>query len=267
MPGLPLALYAARAGRRMAARAFDTLLPPCCVLCGAAVETGSAPVCAPCWQRLPRILPPRCRRCGATSLTPAEGEGCSACAGWRSDSPRTDAVCRMTGEAARLVRELKYSGWTALAPLLGAALADPARRLLERAGPPAGRIVLVPVPISPARRRERGFNQAERLAVGLGHVLRAPVVEALERRRSGSSQARLARRERLANVKRQYRPLPGGRRGDGAPVLLVDDVITSGATATACARALARAGWQPIGLVGFARAWRSLEAGGSSGSM
>ena len=173
----------------------------------------------------------------------------------------------MTGDAARLVRQLKYSGWTALASPLGAALADPARRLLERARVPAERIALVPVPISPARRRERGFNQAHRLALGLAGRLGAPVVEALERRRSGYSQAQLGRGDRLANVRGQYRARAGTRQERGAPALLVDDVVTSGATAAACASALARAGWEPLGLVSFARAWRIIEAGDSSAHM
>ncbi len=224
-----------------------------------------APVCAPCWHRLPRILPPRCHRCGATRLTPAENNGCAACAAWPLESMRAEAVCPMKGNAARLVRELKYAGWTALAVPMGRALSDPAQNLLRRAGVPADEVLLAPVPITPARRRERGFNQARLLADGLSHVLDARVTELLERRIARRSQAHLPRRDRLANAPGSFRT--SVRAGGGEhrrSVLLVDDVVTTGATAAACAATLTEAGWQPIGLVSFARAWRTFEPSGDS---
>lgn len=226
-----------------------------------------APVCRPCWHRLPRIPPPRCQRCGATRLTPPEGDGCSACAGWPLRSMRTQAVSPMRGSAARLVSELKYGGWRALARPMGAALSDPARSLARRAGVPAHEVLLVPVPITPARRRERGFNQARLLADALSEALGATLMELLERRRARPSQAHLQRRERLANAPGSYRAGVHVRQGEDESrrsVLLVDDVVTTGATAAACVTTLAAAGWRPIGLVSFARAWRSFEPSGDS---
>lgn len=150
---------------------------------------------------------------------------------------------------------------------MGAALSDPARSLARRAGVPAHEVLLVPVPITPARRRERGFNQARLLADALSEALGATLMELLERRRARPSQAHLQRRERLANAPGSYRAGVHVRQGEDESrrsVLLVDDVVTTGATAAACVTTLAAAGWRPIGLVSFARAWRSFEPSGDS---
>ncbi|UCG76174.1 MAG: ComF family protein [Gemmatimonadota bacterium] len=173
----------------------------------------------------------------------------------------------MSGDAARLVRALKYSGWTALAPKMGAALADPARRLILRAACSPGELCLVPVPVTRPRLRERGFNQAELLAAGLARALGLRTASLLESRDSSASQVRLSRTGRFTNVGDRFRARANEAGGDGFPVLAVDDVVTTGATALACLSALAAAGWRPIGLVSFARAWRVLDATGDSTSL
>lgn len=173
----------------------------------------------------------------------------------------------MRGSAARLVRELKYAGWTALAVPMGRALSDPAANLARRARVPTGEVLLAPVPITPARRRERGFNQARLLADALSDVLGVQVAELLERSTARRSQVHLRRRDRLANAPGSFRTrvgAEGGERERRRSVLLVDDVITTGATGAACATTLEEAGWQPIGLVSFARSWRTLDPSGDS---
>ncbi len=163
----------------------------------------------------------------------------------------------MRDGAARLVRALKYGRWEALAEPMGRTMLGSALRL---AGPEKPRPTLVPVPLSPARLRERGFNQAERLATGLASVAGWPVAAALERRRPARRQARLGRRGRSANVRGLFRVADATTRGPApARVLLVDDVVTTGATAEACARALRKAGSTPVGVVSFARALHRLE--------
>jgi predicted amidophosphoribosyltransferase len=149
----------------------------------------------------------------------------------------------MRDDAARLLRYLKYSGWTALGTQMGSALVEAASGLI--------------------RLRERGFNQADLLAKGLGLAMHAEVETLLERRRADRSQAKLARRERMINVHRQFQAIRPAGPPD-PPVLLVDDVVTTGATAAACTTALTAAGWTAIGLVSFARAWRTLEPAGNS---
>jgi predicted amidophosphoribosyltransferase len=136
---------------------------------------------------------------------------------------------------------------------------ESALRLMEGAALPPARVALVPVPVTRARLRERGFNQAQRLAEPLGAALGQPVLQVLERLPGRRRQAGLGRRERHVNVRGRVRAAAGPAAGAPSAVLLVDDVVTTGATAAACARALADAGWRPLGVVSFARAWRSLE--------
>jgi predicted amidophosphoribosyltransferase len=154
----------------------------------------------------------------------------------------------------RLIHGLKYSGWISLAPRLGELMREAARRIEKEYA------VLVPVPLAPARLRERGFNQARLLAEGLGSVLGWPVRDILERRRPGAVQARSGRRKRAVNVAGAYRvrphllselePTAGSLE---PPVLLVDDVITTGATIIACAASLEAADIACAGAVSFAR--------------
>lgn len=157
----------------------------------------------------------------------------------------------MEGDAARIVRALKFGGWFGLAPRMAREMSEHARRVAA-----GGSCLLVPVPLAPARRRERGFDQAALLADGLRRELRWSRADLLERPRAGRPQARLGRGERLRNVRGAFRPRAGavGRARDAPPVLLVDDVISTGATAAACAETLAEAGVRLAGVVSFARA-------------
>lgn len=244
-----------RAPRRPLGRVFDALFPPACVVCGATVEAGLAPVCRLCWHRLPRVVPPRCRRCGATRLLdlPSPG-GCLECADWPEGLTRATAPHRMEDATARLVHAFKYRGARALASPMGRSMERPARRL---AGHRA--VVLVPVPLSPARRRQRGFNQAADLARALGDATGWEVRGLLERAGGGPRQARLGRADRRRNVRGRFRSARGTSAAE-APVILVDDVLTTGATAAACARTLAREGTRVLGVVVFARALQQLDA-------
>jgi predicted amidophosphoribosyltransferase len=149
--------------------------------------------------------------------------------------------------AARLVHALKYEGWFALARRMGGALAPAA---LELGGGAIHR--LEPVPLPAARLRERGYNQAELLARSLGERLGWPVGSALSREDSRRRQVRLGRNERRENVRGAFHARPGP--ADTLPVLLVDDVLTTGATSAACALALREAGERVTGIVAFARA-------------
>jgi ComF family protein len=148
------------------------------------------------------------------------------------------------------IHALKYRGKRRLA----ARLAD---ELLAVAGVRdllSADAVLVPVPLHPRRRRQRGFNQSALLARALGARTGLPVVEALRRRRDTDAQTGLSAAARRANVRGAFvaRVPPALLRG--RPVVMVDDVVTTGATATACARALAGAGADEIRLLTLARA-------------
>jgi predicted amidophosphoribosyltransferase len=132
----------------------------------------------------------------------------------------------------------------------------PAARRLAGAETP----VLIPVPLSAARRRERGFNQAELLAQELAIRTGWPLETPLVRRSGGRAFAGLGRLERAARAADAFVATPESLRGEaqGQRALLVDDVITTGATAGACAAALETAGIRCIGAVSFARTGRSL---------
>lgn len=204
-------------------------------------------MCAPCWHRLPSVPPPHCVRCGATATRHFGNQACGECEGWPSEL-RAAAPYRMEREAASLVRGLKYGGWKAVAEPMGQALESPGRRLAMDTEP-----VLVAVPLAEARLRERGFNQSELLARALGEVTGWKVLDVLQRRRSGRHQARLGRSGRLRNVRHIF-AVRAGANALESPVLLVDDVVTTGATAAACHRVLTEAGLRCVGVVSFARA-------------
>jgi len=144
------------------------------------------------------------------------------------------ALGRLAGTLRTSVHRMKYAGEAVLADALGAELG------VRIAGGLAlgWRVdVVVPVPLAPARARERGYDQARRLACAAGRVSGAKFVPALARRRETLSQVGLGREERAANVRGAFAsaPIAGG-------VALVDDVLTTGATLVECARTLRRAG-------------------------
>lgn len=184
-----------------------------------------------------------------------DSAGCGECLGWKA--LRSAAPFRMDGMATRLVHALKFDGWRGLAPQMARAMVRPARRLgMEEP------LSLAPVPLSRARQRERGFNQAELLARGLADETGWALVNLLRRSRTGEQQARLGRRRRAANVRDLFEVDRGWRANELRSVLLVDDVVTTGATAAACVAALTAAGFHCAGVVSFARAARSIDARG-----
>lgn len=144
---------------------------------------------------------------------------------------------------------LKFEGWSSAALRMGEAMLHGLGELTG--GAPH---LLVPVPLSPARLRERGYNQAELLAKALaGAEAGLRVERLLARRPGGRRQARLGRREREQNVKQRFE-LRSDRPPPVLPVVLVDDVLTTGGTAGACAEVLEGGGYRCAGVVTFARA-------------
>lgn len=149
-----------------------------------------------------------------------------------------------------LVHQLKYRGWRALAGPLAERMAR-----LELPFDAAAARICVPVPTSRTRRRERGYNQAELLALAFAAETGRYVRPILERSRSTSSQTTLQPVARGANVAGAFRVAESDSRSyREAHLLLIDDVLTTGATAAECARTLAAAGARCITVVTFARA-------------
>ena len=209
--------------------ALDLLFPQWCVGCGREGDM----LCPACRLSLLPIEPPICPRCG---LPQPEGVLCPGCAAAPAEIDGIRSPFLFEGVTRRAVHELKYHNIRALAEPLAGLLYD---YLVAR---PLPADVLVPVPLHPRRRRERGYNQSGLLARELGRLAGMPVVdECLFRRHYTSPQARAAsiqqRRSQMADA---FACRDGGLAG--CRVLLIDDVTTSGATLNACAGALKSAG-------------------------
>lgn len=161
----------------------------------------------------------------------------------------------LTPAAHRLVHALKYDGWRrAVGPMV--------RAMAARLDDLPSDLLLVPVPTTGERLRRRGYNQARLLAEALAHLVGRPCTEALERRGGGPSQVALHPSQRRTNVNHVFESSMGPSVG-GRSVLLVDDVLTTGATACAAARVLEEAGVSRVTLIVFARALPDRDQAGT----
>lgn len=222
------------------------LLPNACVACDRPVSPGDPDglVCTTCRHRLTPLLG-GCERC--RQPLPLIGP-CRFCATWPAQLAWARSAVWLDAEAREIVHHLKYGGFAGLAAFMAEAIV----RHLPR---PAD-ATLVPIPLTRRRLRQRGYNQAARIARALGTGWHMPVrEELLTRARDAGSQTALTPQERLANVAGSFAAAPRPRRpAGGAGLIIVDDVLTTGATLVAAAQALAGAGWQHAGAVTFARA-------------
>jgi ComF family protein len=233
-----------------AAALLDLLLPRACVSCDAPMGDGI--VCDLCWSRLPFLREPRCERCGHPSR---EGD-CGFCALLPPFVRAARSVCWVPDPvSSAAVRALKYDGWSDVA----AGMAKRMSRLQWPRDVLSERTALVPVPLAPTRLRERGYNQAEVLARALAPAWRIPVwSDLLVRERNTPTQTRLTPSERSMNVHRAFRVNDAATgvqaRLDGAHLVLVDDVLTTGATLNAAAGELFAAGARIVSYATFGRA-------------
>jgi ComF family protein len=232
---------------------LDLILPRVCVACERAMDAAeSGLVCSLCWSRLALLPNPLCARCGH----PSAGRECRFCRALPPFVRAARSACWMPHEVgSAIVHALKYHGWTAVARDMAARMARaswPADVIAERAA-------LVPVPLARDRERERGFNQAALLCESLAPLWKIPVWhDVLRRTRTTRTQTRLTPGERSANVHDAFevpetQSDPRGRMR-GVHLVLVDDVLTTGATLNACATALFDAGARTISYATFGRA-------------
>jgi ComF family protein len=232
---------------------LDLVFAPLCLGCGRGIAAGDAArlVCRGCRSRLKSPPPPACGRCGAPlrmTGRPQRPWGCDECAAWPDVLRFARSACLMEPPADRLVHELKYRGWPALATPMGQRMAG--MRWPGEAHEPA---VLVPVPTTVRRLRERGYNQAAELAAAVAHATAGEMRPLLRRVTGTRTQTALQPAARAANVAGAFAPAGDGI--EGAHVILVDDVLTTGATAVECARVLSDAGACCVRLLTFARAF------------
>ncbi|MFN2566254.1 MAG: ComF family protein [Gemmatimonadaceae bacterium] len=248
----------ARPGTRAAALALgragslllDLLLPRVCAACGRPMRDRDVGViCGRCWSRVDGLPSPQCQRCGHPRLS--EG-ACGWCATLPPFVRAVRSFCSVhTGAGLAIVAALKYDGWTAAAD----AMAERMARLAWPLDVVEERVALVPVPLAAARARERGYNQSELLARGLARRWAIPLWPGcVERVRGTASQTRLTPGERRRNVCGAFRAAPAAFNFRGAHLVLVDDVVTTGATLNECSAALYDAGARIVSYVTFGRA-------------
>lgn len=205
--------------------ALDLVFPRWCVGCG---QEGSF-ICPDCCSWLPQIEPPVCRRCGYPQTV--DVDVCPECADWPSDLDSECALFRFEGVIRIAVHQLKYHNLKALSDELAGFM------FAYLIANPLAIDVLVPVPIHPRRLRERGYNQSRLLANLLAKLTGWPLSESLVRNQPADSQTQASDvGQRWRNVRNAFRVPPDAFKDKR--VLLIDDVVTSGATLNACATAL-----------------------------
>jgi len=237
----------ARAARQLVAGAIDLVYPSHCMACGEGLD-GTAALCLSCAAKVHWIGHDRCRRCGAgVGLHRGAVESCPECA---THPPafveEACAVAKYGGPLRAVILGLKFGGGLQAVPMLARLLATRIRdtQLLQNA---AGWAV-VPVPLAPPDARQRGFNQAEELARALTRDFPVrPDVGLLRKTRATRPQATLDHAARAQNLRGVFAvDHKRARRYAATGVLLVDDVMTTGATLAECARALHEAGIRRI---------------------
>lgn len=213
--------------------------PEVCCLCEKRKATPAEHfVCKQCAQQIEFVGTPICERCGRT----IEGEAsvafeCSNCRSMDLYYHSARSVLKARGPILKAIHLYKYSRAMWLEPFLTSPFVEGALPSLEG----LGLSKVIPVPLFPAKARERGFNQAERLAKALSEALSIPLnCDAVKRPIPTPTQTSLGRDERQANVRGAFSAR--GKSLKGLSIVLVDDVFTTGATANECARALKKAG-------------------------
>lgn len=205
--------------------------PARCACCGCVIPAGEL-LCPGCGAGLPRVEEPVCPRCG-------RGRAWCVCDGRETAYERIVAPFYYEGAVRRGILRMKYGRHSTAA----VGLADFMGETAARAYRELAFDCVTPVPMRPAEKRTRGFNQSALLAREIARRLAVPCRETLRKRTDTKPQHRCAAGERRQNVRGVYEALPGK---PGRVILLVDDVVTTGATLDECARALRAAGAETV---------------------
>jgi ComF family protein len=246
---IPPRVPAERRASRWWAVGLDLVFPPACTLCHAVIESSAQGLlCGSCREEL-LAGPPACGRCGLSGLVPAASGGCLRC---QDERFHFDGVVRLGPYAdnlRRAVLRIKRQGERALAITLGDLLAESRGERLAALRPDA----VVPVPMHWSRRVWRGANSPETIAERLSRRLGVPAApHLLARCRRTAPQANLPPTRRVTNVRGAFRAR-GHRDLPGARLLLVDDIMTTGATVNEAAKMLRRAGASAVAIAVLAR--------------
>jgi ComF family protein len=218
---------------------LQLLYPAACGVCNCALGLEEASFCAACRAALTTDPHATCPRCAATvGAFASVAGGCSHCRGRSFHFERVLRLGPYDGALRDVILRLKHQSGEGLAELLGPLWAEQEERRLRAVGAD----LIIPVPLHWRRRWSRGYNQSEALACGLAERLRLPSCSRLLRRRRNTPfQTQQSASCRPENVKNAFRAWPT-RQLQGKTVLLVDDVLTTGSTASEAARVLRAAG-------------------------
>lgn len=231
--------------------ALGFIYPNVCQICG--TERATSPegfVCARCRLQARFIEPPFCRRCGL----PFDGAlttvfECTNCRDMELHFSFARSAVSASGMVLEVIHRYKYQRALWFEPFL-------ADLLLRRASPELREQrwnFIVPVPLHPAKKRQREFNQAERLAKHLSAATQIPMDTALLKRVVPTrTQTKLTRQQRADNMRNAF-AMQNGRKLNGQRILLFDDVFTTGSTTDACAKVLRSAGAEEVGVWTLAR--------------
>jgi ComF family protein len=249
-----------------------TIFPAFCSLCGSLLpHLSSAPICSACWMEISVSGEPACTRCGDTLDTPCAQPAAAS----GKQAPSLCRACRLApppfvkavaygpyqGKMRELIHAFKYDGLRSVAPRLGELLARAITRLAAKA---PSELLVVSVPLHRSKHADRGFNQARLLACeAVAYLRKHPTAlrlslapSTLMRLRATESQAGLTPRQRRLNVRGAF-GVSDPAAVFGKHVLLIDDILTTGATARAAARALLQAGAESVWVATLARARRT----------
>lgn len=225
--------------------ALDFIYPPVCQICGGR-RCGALEgyVCADCWIKGVRFIKaPFCDRCGL----PYQGEitisfDCSNCREMDLQFRYARSAVVAGGTVLEVIHRYKYNRALWFEPFLADVLVRQAEPLLNQ----ERWDMMIPVPLHPVKQREREFNQAERLAAPLSRALKIPLRSDILRRTTETrTQTLLSRSERAANVRHAF-ALKTSDSLRGLKIIVFDDVLTTGATTSACARELRAAGAEDV---------------------
>lgn len=217
----------------------DLLYPLHCAICGVGVtEGGSRPICLTCKSKIRRVQNPCCLICSHPFDAIMDSAVCPNCQDRELHFESAVAVIRNGHSIREIIHRVKYSGQRELIGLLSdwivEGLNDP-RLKIDLAD------AFIPVPLHPLRLRERGYNQAELLARSLARASGKPCRNLLKRNRATTTQTQFDRKQRMRNLRDAFELIQNADVTD-LDLILVDDVLTTGATLDECARVLMIAG-------------------------
>jgi len=212
------------------------IIPPLCIACEQEIDDGL--LCGDCYDIIRIVSPPLCQACGRPI---SDGEVCRACAKARPDFDRLRAWAVFAPPVDKVIHAFKYGNKQSLAQLLGRSMG----RVLQGDTILATAECVVPVPLYKGRQRDRGYNQALLLCRVLSQETAKPVLDCLVRTRNTPTQTKLTDADRRDNVAGAFR-LGNDVNVTDKSLLLIDDVMTTGATLNECATVLRQAGARSV---------------------